>query len=126
MEQRFVVDPMTGDLTVIRGEDVEPLLEANKALFNSGDGYSPSREWRRAASIPMALIEKWLNEMGVNVFNQDHLPKVLELLDSSEYLFLRTAPGRLSRKPRRFLQRVEPSDQASGLADDPTRRLILP
>jgi hypothetical protein len=117
MEQRLEIDPMTGDLIVHRGEDVEPLLEANKALYTSGDGYSPSREWRRAASIPMALIEKWLNEMGLNVFNQDHLPKVLELLDSSEYLYLRTAPGRLSRKPRRFLQRVEP---------DPTRRLILP
>jgi hypothetical protein len=108
MEQRFVVDPMTGDLTVIRGEDVEPLLEANKALFNSGDGYSPSREWRRAASIPLALVEKWKNELGVDVFNQDHMPKVRELLDSSEYRYLRTAPGTLSRKPRRLPRRIDP------------------
>jgi hypothetical protein len=88
-------DPMTGDLTVIRSEDVEPALELNKALYTSNDGYSPSREWRRAASIPMAIVEKWKNELGVDVLNPDHLPAVRRLLNSSEYLYLRTAPGRL-------------------------------
>ena len=95
METRFVTDAMTGDLTVHRGEDVEPILEANKALFNSGDGYSPSREWRRAASIPLAIVEKWKNELGVDVFNPDHKDGVKRLLNSNEYAFLRTAPGRL-------------------------------
>lgn len=95
MEQRLVVDPMTGDLTVHRGEDVEANLEVNKALYTSGDGYSPSREMRRAASIPMSIVEKWKNELGVDVFNQDHKEAVRRLLNSSEYLYLRTAPGRL-------------------------------
>lgn len=95
MEQRFVTDPMTGDLTVHRGEDVEPALELNKALYSLNDGYTPSREMRRAASIPMAIVEKWRNELGVNVFDPDHLPAVRRLLNSSEYLYLRTAPGRL-------------------------------
>jgi hypothetical protein len=74
---------------------VEPLLEANKALAASGDGYTPSRELRRAASIPMAIIEKWKNELGVDVFNPDHIGAVRRLLNSNEYAFLRTAPGRL-------------------------------
>lgn len=91
---RFVEDS-DGSLIVHREADVEPLLEANKALAADGDGYSRSRELRRAASIPMAVIEKWKNEMGVDVFNPDHLPKVRQLLNSSEYLWLRTAPGRL-------------------------------
>lgn len=95
METRLITDPTTGDLTVLRGEDVEPILEHNKALAGSGDGYSPSRELRRAASIPLAVIEKWRNELGVDVFNPDHKPKVRQLLNSSEYLYLRTAPGRL-------------------------------
>jgi hypothetical protein len=95
METRFVVDPMSGDLTVHRGEDVEPVLERNKALYTDGDGYSPSREWRRAASIPLALVEKWKNELGVDIFNPDHLPAIRRLLNSNEYLYLRTAPGRL-------------------------------
>jgi len=86
---------MTGDLTVHREADVEPILELNKRLAASGDGYSPSRELRRAASIPMAIIEKWRNELGVDVFNPDHKEAVRRLLNSSEYLYLRTAPGRL-------------------------------
>jgi hypothetical protein len=95
METRLITDPMTGDLTVHRGEDVEPILENNKALAASGDGYSPSRELRRAASIPFAIIEKWRNEHGIDVFNPDHKEGVRRLLNSSEYLYLRTAPGRL-------------------------------
>jgi hypothetical protein len=95
MEQRFETDPMTGDLTVIRGADVEPILEHNKALHSFNDGYSPSREWRRAASIPLVIVEKWRNEHGIDVFNPDHMPAVKRLLNSSEYLYLRTAPGRL-------------------------------
>lgn len=92
---KYHEDAMTGDLTVIRSEDVEPALELNKALYTSNDGYTPSREMRRAASIPMAVVEKWRNELGVNVFDPDHLPAVRRLLNSSEYLYLRTAPGRL-------------------------------
>lgn len=95
IKTRLVEDPMSGDLTVIRSADVEPLLEINKALANSGDGYSPSRELRRAASIPMIIIEKWKDEHGVDVFNPDHREAVRRLLNSSEYLYLRTAPGRL-------------------------------
>ena len=95
MDQRLITDPMTGDLTVIRGADVEPILEHNKALYSMNDGYSPGREWRRAASIPMAIIEKWRNEHGIDVFNPDHMPAVRRLLNSNEYAFLRTAPGRL-------------------------------
>lgn len=95
IETRFETDPMTGQLIVHRTADVEPILERNKALAASGDGYTPSRELRRAASIPMAIIEKWRNELGVDVFNQDHMPAVRRLLNSNEYAFLRTAPGRL-------------------------------
>jgi hypothetical protein len=84
-----------GSLIVHRLADVEPILEANKALATSGDGYTPSRELRRAASIPMAIVEKWRNEHGIDVFNPDHIGAVRRLLNSSDYAFLRTAPGRL-------------------------------
>lgn len=84
-----------GSLIVHREADVEPLLEINKALQTSGDGYTPSREMRRAASIPLAIIEKWKNELGVDVFDPDHIGAVRRLLNSNEYRHLRTAPGRL-------------------------------
>lgn len=84
-----------GSLIVHRLADVEPILELNKALATSGDGYTPSREMRRAASIPFAIVEKWRNELGVDVLNPDHIGAVRRLLNSNEYAFLRTAPGRL-------------------------------
>lgn len=95
IQTKYVEDPMTGALTVIRLSDVEENLEQNKRLYSHNDGYTPSRELRRAASIPMSIVEKWRNELGVDVFNPDHKPAVRRLLNSSEYLYLRTAPGRL-------------------------------
>lgn len=96
MQTRYIENP-DGSLTVIRGDDVEPNLEHNKALFTLNDGYSKSRELRRAASIPAAIVEKWKNELGVDVFNRDHQAKVRALLDDPEWRYLRTAPGKLGK-----------------------------
>lgn len=95
IQTKYVEDPMTGALTVIRLSDVEENLEQNKRLYTLNDGYAPSRELRRAASIPMSVIEKWKNELGIDVFDPNHREAVRKLLNSSEYLYLRTAPGRL-------------------------------
>jgi hypothetical protein len=97
---RFVEDS-DGSLIVHREADVEPILEANKALAASGDGYSPSRELRRAATVPFAVLEKWKNELGIDYADKNDWPKIMALLDSNEYRHFRTAPGVLSRKPRR-------------------------
>jgi hypothetical protein len=84
-----------GSLIVHRKSDVEANLNANKSLYTLNDGYTSSRDLRRAASIPMSIVEKWRTELGVDLFNPDHLPAVRRLLNSNEYLYLRTAPGRL-------------------------------
>lgn len=77
-------------------QDVAPILERNKALQNAGDGgWSPSRELRRAATIPDIIILKWRNEEGIDVFDPNHWPAVRRKLNSSEYCWLRTAPGTL-------------------------------
>lgn len=89
-------DPST-DTTIIKTvEDVEPALDHNKALYNESDGgWSPTKEWRRVASIPASIILKWKVELGIDVFNPNHKLAVQRLLNSSEWLYLRTAPGRL-------------------------------
>ena len=76
-------------------QDVEPILDANKALCNANDGYSPSRELRRAASIPNIVILKWKTDHGVDIHDPQHWQAVKRLLNSSEYAYLRTAPGKL-------------------------------
>lgn len=101
-------DPTTGlveyhhyddatDRTVIETvQDVRPVLERNKALLNADDGgWSATRELRRAAAIPDIIILKWRNEEGIDVFDPNHWPAVKRKLNSSEYRWLRTAPGTL-------------------------------
>lgn len=82
-------------LTFERVQDVEAILDRNKQLANDGDGYSKSRELRRVASIPLVVIEKWLNEEGINFFDPNCEAVIRRKLNSQEYQYLRTAPGRL-------------------------------
>lgn len=109
MQRRLLdVDPLTGvveyhhydeatDRTIIESvQDVAPLLERNKALATADDdGWSPSRELRRAAGIPAIVILKWLHEDGINLFDRNHWPAVKRKLNDPDWRWLRTAPGRL-------------------------------
>ncbi len=82
---------------ILSSADITDHLEQNKAMANHNDGYSPSRELRRVASIPAIVILKWKEELGVDFYSSDPDQKrrVRQLLNSNEYQFLRTAPGRL-------------------------------
>ena len=90
-------DELTDATTIEHVQDCEPILEANKALANAEDrGFtSKARELRRAASIPSAVVLKWLVEEGIDVMNPDHWPAVRRKLNDPEWRHLRTAPGRL-------------------------------
>ena len=78
-------------------QDVAPIVEQNKAAQTHNDGYSESRELRRVASVPYAVILKWFNEEGWWFFDMDKDPavakKVAQKLNSIEYRHLRTAEG---------------------------------
>lgn len=80
-------------------QDVAPILEQNKAMARHNDGYSPSREMRRAATIPYGVGLKWLNEEGWWFMDASKDPdvakKLAQKLNSSEYMYLRTSDGRL-------------------------------
>jgi hypothetical protein len=81
-------------LIVNHAQDVEPILDTNKAMATHNDGYNSSRTMRRVASIPNVVIEQWKKE-GVDLFNPNHKEAVRRKLNSSEFAYLRTAPGRL-------------------------------
>jgi hypothetical protein len=95
MLDRRIDDDMEG-LVFTTTQDVEPILDNNKALYNDGSrGYTPSRDLRHIAEIPLVIVEKWKNDYGVDCFNKDHAEGVRRLLNSNEFLYLRTAPGRV-------------------------------
>lgn len=89
-EMHFTADGLIEN----RVQDVQPVLERNKRLVNDGDGYTPSRDMVRVASIPMIVVEQWLKE-GVDIFDPNCRDEINRRLDSSEWAHLRTAPGRL-------------------------------
>lgn len=75
-------------------QDVTPILELNKKLRNEFGGYNRKGvEWYQYASIPQVIIEKWRNELGVDVFDPDHAPAVRKLLNDPDWRYLRTTEG---------------------------------
>lgn len=84
-----------GALVVKRTQDVEPILRANKAMQTSGhDGFNADRTWKWVASIPNVVVEQWMKE-GINIYKPEALPKLKAKLNSKEFEFFRTYPGKL-------------------------------
>ena len=102
----FRYDEANDEYGIRRAMDVEPIIQLNKQLYNDGtEGYGPTREWRRAATIPNIFLEKWYKEEGIRWWDSEDTPKLMEKLDDPEYRHLRTAPGHLGRKPFRKFYR---------------------
>ncbi|MED5549870.1 MAG: hypothetical protein VX529_10985 [Pseudomonadota bacterium] len=98
--KRYWRDDGNGGGEILSAQDVGAVLERNKVLANHNDGYSPSREMRRAGSVPYLTLYKWIAEAGLEPNDPDFQDKVNKLilrkLDDSDYRYLRTAPGRLT------------------------------
>lgn len=75
-------------------QDVEPILDQNTRLRTHSDGYSPTREFRRAASIPHVVVHQWLME-GFDIFDPNNEAELRRRLNSQEWEKLRTAEGNL-------------------------------
>ena len=76
------------------------IVEHNKKLYSHNNGYSKSKDLKRVASIPTLVLEIWSKEYNGNsnwfALPSDVQKKILKKkLNSSEFQFFRTAPGRL-------------------------------
>ena len=78
---------------------VEPLLDLNREAASHCDPYNAARDVRMVARIPLVVIAKWRNELGVDYWNPDHQDKIDALLDDPEWRWLRT-----DGRQRPFLQ----------------------
>jgi len=78
---------------------VDYILDHNKAMTNHNDGYTPSREMRRVASVPVSMLYQWLAEEGYDPrsggFREALTAITKKKLNDLDYAYLRTAPGRL-------------------------------
>ena len=99
MKQLLDHDPNTGLFTwhdydetndktyVSYTQDVEPILDRNKAAANEATG--PMGDFVHVASIPSSIQLKWLIEHGVDITNKDHMPGVKRLLNDPEWRYLK-------------------------------------
>lgn len=81
------------DTTIVGTEqDVSILLDENKRLQNDDGVWKQGvkNSWAMYARYPAVIIQKWLNEYGVNVFDENHSKKVFELTNRPEYRYLKT------------------------------------
>lgn len=95
----FDVDPDTGTVTTFEETEegfalhtvanVEPELEYNKARYNEGGWWAG--DLRLEAHIPDAIQLKWFVEHGIKAWDPDHTNKIVTLLNSSEYRYLKCA-----------------------------------
>lgn len=83
-------------MVIERVQDVAPYLERNKRDQAANvQGAKRSADMRRVASIPLVVVEKWLKEEGLDVFNPDHEKRLLRKLQDPDNRFLRTDSSRL-------------------------------
>lgn len=85
---------------IISSQDVAPIIESNRAQYEANDGYTPDRSMRRVGFIPNIIIDKWLNEEGLDVWaalrgNSDQAVRLMRKLNDPDWRYLRTAAGQL-------------------------------
>ena len=89
-----------GKLTINNQQNLNPLMERNKKLYTQNDGYTPSRDMRRVASVPPIMLQIWTKEYN-GTRNWWALPKETQKkimrtkLNSSEFKYFRTSEGSL-------------------------------
>jgi hypothetical protein len=90
MVEHNVADELTGKVTVHKEMDVEPLLDATKAIANSGatDIGIKKGLWHYC-SIPLVVQYKLLNEYGINIHNQNHWPRMYDIINR-DFPYLKT------------------------------------
>jgi hypothetical protein len=75
--------------------DLEPIIERNKALYTDGDGFGPSREWKRVASFPPIMREIAKQVWGADPFETGNEDLLRRLLNDPDLRHFRTSPGRV-------------------------------
>lgn len=109
MSKLFDYDPLTGltehfaydedrQKALIRTtEDVEPLLERNKALRSHQACDGKRDDWMRLyCSIPMTVVME-LKKKGIDVFNRHHTKRVYQEIETN-YPYLKVTDKKIAKK----------------------------
>lgn len=100
VKEDFHYDEDTGQVTIARtfvgDENPQHVVEQNKKFQNSGEsGYSSDKTFKHVAAIPLAVVELWINQYGVDPTKKENRKLLARLLNSNEWKWLRTGGGHL-------------------------------
>jgi hypothetical protein len=84
--------PATQEIVLTHEQDVQAILDANKADANDSDKTARGikNDWWKYASIPAIVEIEWMNKFGVDLGNPHHKRKIFELLNHPDYKYLKT------------------------------------
>lgn len=81
-----------GSVALHYTQDVEPVLEFNKAKQRAGrDYYASDNEMWKVASIPVTVQYEWMRLYGVDPLKPEHETLLTRLLNDPEWRYLKTA-----------------------------------
>lgn len=97
IKTNFKYDHSADKVILNSQQDVAPLLELNRKELRGDSPYGGVERngMRKVASIPLIVVEMWKRDLGVDVFNKDHMPKVKKLLNDPDWAWLRTHESKL-------------------------------
>ena len=91
------IDIEDDNLHVKTVQDVQPILDLNKAQRNSGHGkFDGIGDMAHVARIPMVVVEDWINNYNINVMSptEDDKKRMMALLNG-EFKYLKTRDMKL-------------------------------
>lgn len=92
------VDGGRDKIVIHQVQDVDEIKRINEQTrLANGSGTSSlwqKRQWVKVATIPLVLLDQWAQQ-GINFYDPNDAKKIMSMLNSSDYLALRTAPGRI-------------------------------
>ena len=84
---------------VLRTQDVSAILDKNKEDQNDSsfnNGYTPSRDMKHVARIPLIVLEQWAKEAGIEkrkIYGKEMNEIIRRKLNDPDNKFLRTGLG---------------------------------
>lgn len=95
-EEFYYFDPETEGFVLETRQDLQPMLEHNKALWNATETHTPYSELQRVASIPtvvvLELAEQGIMSAGGVILDQDRMRRWLNDRDN---LLFRVRAGKI-------------------------------
>ena len=83
----FSYDHANDQFQVGYHQDTTAIQESNKLAQLDVDSHRAQAKngWSKYARVPNIVIMEWKQKYGVDFFNRDHWPRVMKLINSTDY-----------------------------------------